>query len=41
LDNLAAVEPALRAQGFEVTKVINPTSAELILAFKAFISKYG
>lgn len=41
MDDLAAVEPALRAQGFEVTKIINPTSAELTLAFRNFISRHG
>ena len=36
-----AVEIALKAQGFETTKVLDPTLAELERAYKGFISKYG
>lgn len=38
---LKQVELALSSQGFTVTKVLNPTSIELMEAYRQFIAKYG
>src|ERR1700686_1673037 len=40
-EDIAAVERALRGQGFEITKVLDPTAAQLRNAFDGFINKFG
>ena len=41
IDDTIAVEAALKAQNFEVTKVLDPTSEQLYSTYRTFINKYG